>query len=167
MSSDFRWSDFVYRSEQRLVEGSTITSGSSRERLPPIKIAEIPRPLWHQPLIWDDDDPPPLPPRFDNVVAPRTRGEPPFAITIALIGALAAGAVVCFSVLTWTAQSKIADGTKFGAQTEETDLSSRIDTAMANLPREDLSGGEQKRALIRSARPELMSHEVDGAALDR
>jgi hypothetical protein len=172
MASDFRKSDFVYGSRTWTpTERATPTSGCSREGVPPIKIAEIPRPLWHHPLIdWDDDDPPPLPARFEPEVAPRPRYQPRVAIIIALvIGLVAAGSGVGLSRLPWAIPSEIADGhtAASGAQTEDIALSSRIDTAIAVLPREELNASEQRRALIRSIQPELMSPEVDGPASDR
>jgi hypothetical protein len=167
MARDFRKSSCVYRSRTWMpTERSTPASRFSREGVPPIIIAEIPRPLWHHPLAdWDDDDPPPLPPRFEPDAAPRRRPRRSATIVVSLVTAFAvAGSVVGLSKLPEMADRSAASS---GAQGEDTALSSRIDSAMANLPQEDLSASERRQALIRAVRPQLMSSEVDGAASDR
>jgi hypothetical protein len=97
-------------------------------------------------------DPPSLPPRFDEDVAPLTpsrRAVLP-AVTFALVGALVvAASAVCLSGLPWTIRNEIADGEgkKTGAISAapmKAYLSSRIDTAMADLLREDLNASEEK-----------------------
>ena len=176
MATDFRKLGFVYRScrsDPLLVERSTKTFRGYQESYPPIMVAEIPRPLWQQPLIdWDDDDPPPLPPRFDDDVAPLISSRRPLfiAITAALIGTVVIGASLAWlSALPGTIQNEIANaqgertGSASAAQTAETDVGSRIDIAIAAL-REDTNAVEEKKALIRSARPKPMLDEPPAPA---
>jgi len=134
------------------------------ESHPPITVAEIPRPLWQQALIdWDDEDPPPLPRHFDDDVTPPTPSRRRLFIAIAavLLGALVFGTSLAYLwALPWTVRNEIADaqrkraGGASGPQIGEADLGSRIDIAVASL-RENPNASEEKRALIRSVRPEL------------
>ncbi|MCA6106752.1 hypothetical protein [Bradyrhizobium cenepequi] len=141
---------------------------------PPIPVAEIPRPLWQQPPIdWDDEDVPPLPPRFDDdaiSLAPsRRRLFIAFAAT--LVGTLLLGtSFACLLALPWTVRNEIAHaqreraGSAFRPQTAEVDLGRRIDVAVAAL-RENPDASEQRRALLKSMRPEPQPALLDEPAL--
>jgi hypothetical protein len=159
MASYYRTRGFVERSTPRF-------AGPHAYRHPPIKVAEIPRPLWQQPLIdWDDDDPPPLPPRFDPEVAPLTPGRRPLFVAIA--ATTFAAVVIGMAVLylygpPWAINGNTGAAATFAGRVMAPSLSSRIDTALGDLPREDLNASDEK-ALIRSIRPELMPPGVAGS----
>ena len=165
VASDFRgWISAIdRRSKAMTVEKSIKRCRGYPESYPPIPVAEIPRPLWQQPPIdGDDEDVPPLPPRFDDDAIPLAPSRWRLAIAIAatLAGTLVLGtSLACLLALPWTVRNEIAyaqrerAGGAFHPQTAEADLGSRIDIAMAAL-REDPDVSEQKKALIRSLRPE-------------
>lgn len=166
---------------QRLSPGSSFSNRSRRSKAMPIEqsierfrrypesrlpipVAEIPRPLWQQhPIDWDDEDVPPLPQHFDDDVIPLTSSRRRLfgPIAAALVGTLVLGtSLACLLTLPWTARNEVADAQRkrvsgaSGSQTVEADLGSRIDIAMAALI-EDPNASEQRRALIRSLRPDL------------
>ena len=138
----------------------------SREFYPAIPIADIPRPLSRQSLIdWDDNEPPPLPPRFDDDLPSLRPGRRPrfSALAVGVVAAVAlAGTVFALSSSNLMARRDLADERSHAASSAaaQPELSGRIETAMADLPREDMNTSEQKQALIRSVRPDLVPPET-------
>jgi hypothetical protein len=123
--------------------------------------------LSRQSLIdWDDNEPPPLPPRFDDdLPSPRPERRPRFsALAFGVTPAALAGIVLALSSPDLMVRRDLADktvhATSFAAA--EPELSSRIETAMADLPRGNVNTAEEKKALIKSVRPDLAPPETDG-----
>lgn len=152
------------RSKTMPVEKSIRRFRGRPESYAPIPVAEIPRPSWQQPAIdWDDEDVPPLPPRFEDDLMPLTRSErrPLVGVAAALIATLVLGTSLAYLLAQpWTVRNERANAQRErvgGApdlQATEADLSRRIDFAVASL-REDPNANGQRSALIRSLRPDL------------
>lgn len=176
MFRDRRGFDFLSRlrnwNAEPVENASAPDCRPSPASLPPIPVAEIPRPLADTSLIdWDDNDPPPLPPRFESEIRPPAMNLGP------LFGA-AATALAAVVLVTWLLnqalrppaiqrESKPGSGqqtrSSIAPAAPEADLDRRFDSAVSDLAREHLNASEEKKALIKSVRPELVPPEVYGS----